>query len=160
MRRKYLFAFFCTAVIGSFLHFAYAACSLPVVGMFAPVSESVWEHLKLLYWPVLLAGFYLSFGKENQMCAWSGILFSMLWMPAAMLGIFYLLHSGFAVQSLTADIVLYYAVLAFGFFSAYRIERAQTLTFLTGIFVILVGLLGAALIVFTLMPPSLPIFWA
>jgi hypothetical protein len=38
---------------GGILHFAYPwSGSSPVVGLFAPVNESVWEHLKLGLWPL------------------------------------------------------------------------------------------------------------
>ena len=29
-------------------------------GLFAPVNESVWEHLKLFFWPTLAAAFVLT----------------------------------------------------------------------------------------------------
>lgn len=37
------------------LHFSYAWLGkLNMVGMFTPINESIWEHLKLLFWPLLL----------------------------------------------------------------------------------------------------------
>lgn len=158
MKRKYCLACIAAAIGGSLLHFAYGLLPLPAVGMFAPVNESVWEHLKLLYWPVLTAGFFLSFGKDDQLRAWSGVLCSMLWTPLLLLGGYYLLHFGFAVSGIAADIVWYYAVMALGFFLAYRAEKSGRLTFLTGVFVIFVGLLGAMLVIFTMIPPDFPIF--
>ena len=45
------------------LHFIYEwSGNQMVVGIFAPVNESVWEHLKLTYWPMLIwwvAGYLL-----------------------------------------------------------------------------------------------------
>jgi hypothetical protein len=42
-------------VLGSVLHFTFEwSGSQPVVGVFSAVNESVWEHLKLAYWPALL----------------------------------------------------------------------------------------------------------
>ncbi len=47
--------FLFTSLAGSALHFAYEYSGYnPFVGMFAPVSESVWEHMKLVFFPSLL----------------------------------------------------------------------------------------------------------
>ena len=44
-----------TLIAGTLLHFCYEwSGENPFVALFAPVSESVWEHLKLLFFPVLV----------------------------------------------------------------------------------------------------------
>ena len=40
---------------GILLHFCFAwGGSRPVLAVFCPINESVWEHLKMAYWPVVL----------------------------------------------------------------------------------------------------------
>lgn len=54
------------AVLGTLLHFVYEWSNYNLlVSYFAPVNESTWEHLKLLFFPTLLLGIieYLMFGK-------------------------------------------------------------------------------------------------
>lgn len=42
-------------ILGSVLHFTFEwSGSQAVVGVFSAVNESVWEHLKLAFWPALL----------------------------------------------------------------------------------------------------------
>jgi hypothetical protein len=42
-------------IMGSALHFAFEwSGSQAIVGVFSAVNESVWEHLKLAFWPALL----------------------------------------------------------------------------------------------------------
>lgn len=42
-------------ILGSILHFTFEwSGSYPIVGVFSAVNESVWEHLKLAFWPALL----------------------------------------------------------------------------------------------------------
>ena len=42
-------------ILGSLSHFFYSwTLSNPIVGIFCPVSESAWEHMKLVFFPVLL----------------------------------------------------------------------------------------------------------
>ena len=160
MKQRYCIAFLFAAVFGTALHFAYTLLPVLPVGFFAPVRESVWEHLKLLYWPVLLAGIFLCRGKPDQRRAWAGLLTAILLMPAVLLGIRYTLLAGFAFQSPVVDIALYYLVLAGGFRLAYRMEQQNAFRRIAEFAVIPVGLLGAALVLFTPAPPSLPVFLA
>ena len=44
-----------TFLAGTLLHFAYEWSGTNFwVGLFAPVSESTWEHMKLLFFPMLI----------------------------------------------------------------------------------------------------------
>ena len=44
-----------TVILGTLLHFTYQWSGRnPVIGIFSAVSESTWEHLKLLAIPMLL----------------------------------------------------------------------------------------------------------
>ena len=54
--------------IGSAMHFVFVAsgCS-PIVGVFAAVNESVWEHAKLMLWPIL--GWWLCLCKGSVQAA-------------------------------------------------------------------------------------------
>ena len=158
MKRRYFLAFVLTALAGSALHFGFALCPSPLVGLFCPVSESVWEHLKLLYWPFLAAGFVLNRRAENAQAAWSGTLAGLLLMPAFLLGVYYTLESGFAFTAGWLNISLYVLSLALGFYLSAKLARSGALSWLCGVLVILAGLYGAALILFTMAPPPLPIF--
>lgn len=158
MKRRYFLAFVLTALAGSALHFGFALCPSPLVGLFCPVSESVWEHLKLLYWPFLAAGFVLNRKAENAQAAWSGTLAGLLLMPAFLLGVYYTLESGFAFTAGWLNISLYVLSLALGFYLSAKLARSGALSWLCGVLVILAGLYGAALILFTMAPPPLPIF--
>ena len=44
----------CVSLLGTLLHFTYrwSGCN-PLIGLIAPVNESVWEHMKLLFFPML-----------------------------------------------------------------------------------------------------------
>ena len=52
------YEFFCiifVAILGTILHFTYdLSHQNPIVASFSSVNESVWEHLKLLFFPTLL----------------------------------------------------------------------------------------------------------
>lgn len=59
--------FIFTAVAGTLLHFLFDwSDSNVVVAVFSAVNESIWEHLKLLFYPMLLFGVFAYFfwGRE------------------------------------------------------------------------------------------------
>ena len=50
-----LIGFFVVVVLGIAFHFAYDfSNNSTIIGIFTPINESVWEHLKLLFYPYLL----------------------------------------------------------------------------------------------------------
>ena len=57
------------SILGTLLHFTYEwSGNNAFVGVFSAVSESVWEHLKLLFWPVFLLSIieYFLFERRNR----------------------------------------------------------------------------------------------
>ena len=49
----------CVSILGTLLHFTYRWSGRnPLIGLIAPVNESVWEHMKLLFFPMLLFGLW------------------------------------------------------------------------------------------------------
>ena len=62
-----MIGFVFTGVVGTLLHFLYDwSGQNPVVGAFSAVNESVWEHMKLLFFPMLLFSLmeYTQIGKD------------------------------------------------------------------------------------------------
>ena len=50
--------FFAVCVVGSCLHYAYEfSGNSRIIGAFVPINESVWEHLKLGLWALILFAF-------------------------------------------------------------------------------------------------------
>lgn len=78
-----LISFFVIAILGSLFHFVYEwSGENYIVGLFFSVNESIWEHLKLIFYPALIfaAGEYLIDKErpENYLCATTaGIFFGM-----------------------------------------------------------------------------------
>ena len=53
--RYELFGMLFVSILGGLLHFTFELSGFnPIVGTFSAVNESVWEHLKLGFWPILL----------------------------------------------------------------------------------------------------------
>ena len=67
-KKTLLIGFFFTFVIGTLMHFTYhwTGCSA-AVGLFVPVNESMWEHLKMLAMPMLLFGLFEKRGYAKEL---------------------------------------------------------------------------------------------
>ncbi len=82
--KKFIIPFLIIGFAGVLLHFLYNWTNEnPVVGIFSAVNESIWEHLKLVFFPALIwsmAAHILSKDQQNNepIAALSGILSAML----------------------------------------------------------------------------------
>ena len=55
VKKRSVWGFLFVGVLGVLFHFAYDFLGQnAVAGVFFPINESIWEHLKLLYFPVIL----------------------------------------------------------------------------------------------------------
>ena len=160
MKKAARLSFLAAALLGTAWHFLYTALPCSLTALLAPVNESVWEHLKLLYFPPLLVAVVLSFlWRLSQRRFWSGALAGLMLMPLALIAAYYTLTAGFGVEGRPAiDIPLYFAVLALGWYVAGQLMRSGSAKRLLGVLVIAAGVFGAALVVFTIAAPPLPIF--
>lgn len=158
MRKQIIIAFAVAGLLGTVLHFLYRWVPNPVIALFVPVNGSVWEQLKLLFWPVLAAGVPLAKLSRDAHKLWSCLLWSLLTMPLLLLGSYYTLHAGFGVGSAAVNAVLYFAALAAGCGLAVRLFEQHDTDPRLGWLMMAAGLYGSALAVFTISAPRLPIF--
>lgn len=158
--RRYAVAAIMAAGAGCGLHFLYDALPNPLTALISPINESVWEHLKLLYFPTLAAALVLSARDRLPQRFWSGFFAALLVPPTALCGAFYLLGAGFCVESTVLDILLYFIAMFLGFYMAYRLRKSGRWAAATPWLLLPVTLYGAALILFSFAAPDLPIFLA
>ena len=160
MKKRAILSFFAAAALGTVWHFLYDVFPNPLTALIAPVNESVWEHLKLLFFPPLAVFFVLASrvpGPGRNF--WSGALSCVLLSPALLTGAFYALTAGFGVPAGPAfDVSLYCLCLASAWICAFRLMQSGRASRRLGALVIACGVLGTAFVVFTSAPPPLPIF--
>ena len=126
-----------------------------LVGLFAPANASVWEQLKPLFWPPVLTALILGrrFGQTRIWCAFSPCL---LLMPLTELGLYYLAAAGFGVTGIWLG--LYLLICAGGFALAYRRAVWEQSGRFGGVCLMLAGIYGSALVLFSVAAPPFPIF--
>ena len=148
MSKVLLIAFAVTTLAGTCLHFLYDFLPCPVTALIAPVNESIWEHLKLIYWPYLAAMWIVTRrgGKENR----GGWLLSLLIISVAMLAAGYVYYILLGRDARAFGLSVYVILMALGFWLPGRLSafgKNKTVPFL-------VVLLGAMILLFTFLPPD------
>ena len=136
-----LITFVVATLAGSCLHFVYALWPNGLTALLAPVNESLWEHVKILYWPCLLSGLLLVRREPESLGARA---FSLLLSAAVMLGVGYLYHVVLEGDSLFFAVALYVLVMA-AFFLLPCFLRTPVWSRTRLLWVVLVLALGAAL---------------
>ncbi len=117
-KKEIIVAFLLASLAGVILHFVYNWFPSTATALIAPVSESLWEHSKLIFFPGLVASLVLSYGRPGGLSGW---LFSLVVACCAMLAVAYLFHIVLDIHSLPFDIGLYFAAMLLLFWLAPRL---------------------------------------
>jgi hypothetical protein len=153
--KKLLLAYALAAVGGVLLHFLYQWLPNPVLALVSPVRESVWEHVKLLYFPLLAVSLILGRGKGLGRAPW---LLGTVAACAVMLGAGYLYHVLFQGESLAVDFLLFLLPLALGFLLPRSLWPLTEWPGTEKAAWVLAGLLGGLIVWFTFFPPDTALF--
>ena len=149
------------SLFGALLHFAFDwSGGWSPVGVIAAVNESVFEHLKLTYWPALLYAAIenrlLGKSVNNFVIAKTAGLYVM---PLAIMAIFYSYTSITGGENLIADITVFVEAIVLGQLTSYKIlTMAQLASRLQKLALAGLIALGTIYAVFTFYPPHTPIF--
>lgn len=146
-------------ILGTLLHFTYEFFSENIfVATFSAVNESVWEHLKLLFFPMLLTTiigyFYIGKNTPNFLCSKAfGIIVSMLFII-----IFFYTYTGIIGKSIVfIDISSFFIAVILGEYLAYKwIISNSKCNNIIAIIILITTLI--CFIVFTYFTPKIGIF--
>jgi hypothetical protein len=147
--------------LGSLLHFAYEAANEAWwVGIFSATSESVWEHLKLVFWPGLLWTLFLWLGPINRpRNFWLGRAASLAMMPLIIALGYYGYTALLGGHFLVLDLALFVLSIACGQATAMAIYRAASLGGrVEAIAITLILLLVTAFSTVSFIRPNFPLF--
>ena len=154
--KKWILSYLAAAGAGILLHFLFHWLPNPVLALVSPVRESVWEHVKLLYFPLLAVS--LIQGRGGKGIGRAPWLLGMAAVCAILLGAGYLYHVVFLGESLYADLALYFVLLAVGFLLPRVLWPLCEWPGTDKAAVVLTVLLGVLIVWFTFFPPSGALF--
>jgi hypothetical protein len=148
-------------IFGSILHFTFEwSGSQAIVGVFSAVNESVWEHLKLGFWPAIVFALiefkYLKKAPNNFVFAKTVGIYLI---PVIIMVLFYSYTAILGESILVIDILTFVIAVIVGQLVSYRLLTGKTLPYnLDRVSLIALLLLGLAFVLFTFYPPQLPMF--
>ena len=148
-----------TSVLGVVLHFLYdLSDENKVVAIFSAVNESTWEHMKLIFFPmVLFAVFERIFVREDDF--WCVKLIGILFGTALIPVLFYTINGVFGKTPDFVNIAIFFLSAFAGFILEARLLESGWVGCRGRVFSFMVLLLVAVMFgVFTFNPPMLPIF--
>lgn len=159
--KTFLSRFLFISVLGVLLHFTYEwSGDNPIVALFSAVNESTWEHLKLLFFPMLLLTIIeLLFTEKSQLpsnylfARTIGIISGMAFIVIA----FYTLTGVFAKLPDAVNITLYFLGVFLALCIENKINRGNSQNHSAFAAIILLAL-TIAFFVFTKYPPSIGLF--
>ena len=159
IRMYQIFSAIFVIILGSLFHFTYnLSGDNPIVAIFSSINESVWEHLKLLYFPMLLTIVigYFYIGKEipNFLCSKTiGILVAMLFVV-----IFFYTYTGILGYNIAIlDISSFVIATVLGEFVSY-ILIVNNFDYNNWIAIFILAILFICFAIFTFKTPNLGIF--
>ena len=146
-------------ILGILLHFLFEWSNNNVlVGTFSPINESIWEHLKLIFFPMLITLVigYIYIGKNipNYLCAKVlGIIVAILFTI-----IFFYTYTGIIGTNFAIiDISSFFIAVVLGQYVAYqKIQSKTSCNNLIAIIILLV--LFLCFLIFTFFPPHIALF--
>ena len=151
-------------LFGSLMHFAYDwSGQLTIVGIFAPVNESIWEHLKLSIYPTFLwwiVGFF-SFNDDHiSAYRWfTCCVISVIISPIVITSFYYAYTGALGIHSLFLDIFSLFLGLFIAQYLSLHIFNKSKITKIHFYLSMLISLLIIiSFTLFTFSPPKLPIF--
>lgn len=148
------------SITGTLLHFVYEwSGNNFFVGLIAPVNESIWEHVKLLFFPMLLYSLFMNHQlKAEYPCITSALLIGIIAGSMLIPGIFYM-YTGILGFHLTfLDIAIFFISVIIAFILVYNFTLNCNMKEYTLFLKVTVSILLLLFFVFTYYPPHIALF--
>lgn len=147
-------------ITGTLAHFLYDwTGNNHIVGLFTPINESIWEHMKLLFFPMLLYSLIMILKfRRKYSCITSALCFGIL-AGAFLIPLFYYAYTSILGKNIfILDIGTFILSVVIAFWLSYKLTLSCRLEAYTSLLCILVCILFVCFLVFTYNPPDTIIF--
>ncbi len=152
--------FIFVSAFGTLLHFLYDLTDSAAAALFSGVNESTWEHMKLLFFPMLLfaiiQGFFIGKEYEGFWCIkLKGTLLGLILIPV----LFYTLNGIFGKTPDYINIAIFFIAAAVSFiYETRQFGKEDISCKYPKAAVAVFCLIALAFWVFTFIPPEIPLF--
>lgn len=146
-------------VLGTLLHFLYDLTGSIYVTPISAVNESTWEHMKILFFPMLFYAIFESlFLKKEYPNFWTAKLIGTLIGIELIPILFYTYKGCFGAPPDWLNILFFFTSAFFAYYYESLILKSGKYKKFNVISIILLVLTAVLFIVFTYYPPKLPLF--
>lgn len=162
LRKWHILGVFFVFIFGSLLHFAYDWSGQNViVGLFSPVNESTWEHLKLLFTPILLITIleFFKYGRKSSGFLLTRAISTIIGL-ITIITVFYTYVGIIGENYLFLDIATFLLGVLATYWFSYNSLKTKSYTIQSGnlLGLLMFILLTACFIFFTFQPPHINLF--
>lgn len=147
-------------ITGSVSHFVYEWSGNDfILGLFFPVNESTWEHMKLLFFPMLFYSLYMNHKlKTDYPCITSSLLFGIL-LGTVLVPVLFFTYSGILGKNfLPLDIATFVISVILAFFAVYKLTLSCKVISYESLLRLLVFIVAVCFLIFTYHPLAVGIF--
>lgn len=147
-------------ITGSLFHFLYGwSGHNHIVGLFTPINESIWEHMKLLFFPMLLYSILMILKCKRQYPHVTSALFFGIITGTLLIPLFYYAYTSvLGTNYLVLDIGIFILSIVISFWLTYNLTMSHRLEAHTFILGLLVCVLFVCFLLFTYHAPNSAIF--
>jgi hypothetical protein len=156
-----MFGILFISVVGSFLHFTFELSGFwRPLAVISAVNESVWEHLKIGFWPAFIWGVieFFIFGRKVKNFFFAKAV-TFLLIPLIIVTLFYSYTYVTGTELLAVDIAIFFAAIAVAQIAGYKImliRRSFLSLKILGVTIILICIVSFSL--FSYFPPRYQLF--
>lgn len=142
------------------MHFLYELTNLKFIGLLVPINESVFEHLKLFSFPMIVYGVIVGYKYKENININNWFLAILVWWLVAVFGVlssYYILSAGLEIKSLPVDIAFLFVSLLAGAVLAnhiYHYSSAINYKISSSLLLLIILMIG----LLTIYPPKAPMF--
>ena len=158
--RQYI-GFIFTSIAGTLLHFAYDWSNQSIfLAPFSAINESIWEHMKLLFFPMfvfaIIEYYFIRNESDHFWCIkLLGITLGLLLIPT----LYYTYTGAFGIMIDFINIAIFFLTAAIVYSVETRLfEHGYTCPISSWTAFIILCLIALSFVVFTFFPPRIPLF--
>ncbi|MBR6676755.1 MAG: hypothetical protein IKL24_05435 [Clostridia bacterium] len=164
MKKSYALWSFCgfafTGLIGTLLHFLYDWTGGSIFSApFSGVNESTWEHMKLLYFPLLIFALLQSIFFRDVRSFPCIKLWGIFWGLLAIPILFYTINGAFGKTPDWMNITIFFVSAAIAFLlETYLFKKDSVRCAYRKKAWVVIIFIGLLFVIFTFYPPKIPLF--
>lgn len=151
-----------TSVLGTLSHFFYQwSGENPLIALVSPVNESTWEHMKLLFFPMLIYSLFASARLKETLPSVPGALALGILTGTLGIPVLFYTYTGIIGRNIAAaDIAVFFASVLIAWGTAWKLKDSDRVLRCRILFYVLDALLCVMFFIFTFRVPGLPLFQA